>query len=68
MTAILKQKDEDLMVLEEMVREKDVLIHTLEKTLGEKHPEIEPSKKEVESRYKAVKGDEVDELIAKYIN
>ena len=68
LTAILKQKDEDLMVLEEMVREKDVLIHTLEKTLGEKHPEIGPSKKEVESRYKAVKGDEVDELIAKYIN
>jgi hypothetical protein len=39
--------------------------------LGEKRPELsaaDRAKKEPENRYKAVKGDEVDELLAKYIN
>jgi len=58
-------------VLEDALRDKDVYIHTLEKTLGEKHPELteaDRAKKEKSTRYKAVQGDEVDELLAKYIN
>ena len=48
-----------------------MIIEGLEKTLGEKAPvltDADRAKKQTSDRYKAVKGDIVDELLAKYIN
>lgn len=69
--AILKQKDEEIDTLEDILREKEVTILGLERILGEKRPvltDADRAKKEMPSKYKAVLGDEVDELLAKYIN
>jgi len=72
LTLILKQKDDELETLEDVLRDKEVIILGLEKTLGEKAPvlsEKDRAKKEHNlNLYKAVIGDEVDELLAKYIN
>ena len=59
--------------LEDVLRDKEVIIEGLEKTLGEKAPvlnEHAKAKKEHQGNnfYKAVQGDIVDELLAKYIN
>lgn len=55
-----------------MLRDKEVIIEGLEKTLGEKAPilhEADRAKRETSKNfYKAVQGDAVDELLAKYIN
>jgi len=68
--AILKQKEEELETLEDVLRDKEVIIEGLEKTLGEKAPILREDQlaKREHDIYKAVKGDEVDELLAKYIN
>jgi hypothetical protein len=71
---ILKQKQDELETLEDVLRDKEVIIEGLEKTLGEKAPkltEADRAKKESSAQnnhYKAVQGDIVDELLAKYIN
>jgi len=68
--AILKQKEEELETLEDVLRDKEVVIEGLEKTLGEKAPVLtadQMAKRETDL-YKAVQGDAVDELLAKYIN
>lgn len=59
--------------LEDVLRDKEVIIEGLEKTLGEKAPQLTEAdrhKKESQQNnlYKAVQGDIVDELLAKYIN
>lgn len=57
-----------------MLRDKDVIIEGLEKTLGEKAPQLgdnDKAKKTVQAGpkiYSATTGDAVDELLAKYIN
>ena len=72
LAAILKQKEDELETLEDVLRDKEVIIEGLEKTLGEKAPvltDADRSRKEPkQDLYKAVQGDEVDELLAKYIN
>lgn len=68
---ILKQKDEEIETLEDVLRDKDITISNLEKTLGEKAPVLTDADRHVKPKtgiYKAVAGDEVDELLAKYIN
>ena len=69
---ILKQKEDELETLEDVLRDKEVIIEGLEKTLGEKAPilhEADRAKRETSKHfYKAVQGDVVDELLAKYIN
>lgn len=68
---ILKQREDELETLEDVLRDKDVTIAGLEKALGEKAPhlgEAERVPKAKSSIYKAVAGDQVDELLAQYIN
>ena len=69
---ILKQKEDELETLEDVLRDKEVIIEGLEKTLGEKAPvltDADKAKRETSNNfYKAVQGDIVDELLAKYIN
>lgn len=68
----MKQKEQEFDTLEDVLRDKDVVIEGLEKTLGEKAPIIERGQRERKQlspdRYKALKGDLVDEMLAKYIN
>jgi hypothetical protein len=50
-----------------MLRDKEVTIIGLEKTLGEKAPvltDADRAQKENPNKYRAIKGDEVDELLA----
>lgn len=65
---ILKQKEDELEQLEEILRDRDNVIEELERQMGEKIPEVKPppvvAKKNL---YRAVKGDLVDELMAKYL-
>lgn len=71
LAVILKQKEDELETLEDVLRDKEVVILGLEKTLGEKAPilsEADRAKRQTGDLYKAVMGDEVDELLAKYIN
>lgn len=68
---ILKQKVNELETLEDVLRDKDVVIEGLEKTLGEKAPQLtdaDRALKKPSDRYRAISGDIVDELLAKYIN
>ena len=68
---ILKQKEQEFDTLEDVLRDKDVVIEGLEKTLGEKAPIITRDARTriiTNDRYKALKGDLVDEMLAKYIN
>lgn len=66
---ILKQKEQEYETLEDVLRDKEVVIEGLEKTLGEKAPIISRDLKRMSpDRYKAIKGDLVDEMLAKYIN
>jgi len=70
LVGLLKQKDEELDQIEEIIKDKENAIRELERQLNEKveappPPKPEPPKREL---YKAVKGDLVDELLAKYIN
>lgn len=68
---ILKQKTDEFETLEDVLRDKDVTIAGLEQTLGEKAPTLGDQDKSTKTRpslYKAIKGDIVDELLAKYIN
>ena len=67
---ILKQKEDELETLEDVLRDKNMIISGLENTLGEKAPVIgeERALKQKTNMYKAVQGDIVDELLAKYIN
>ena len=68
----MKQKEDELETLEDVLRDKEVIIEGLEKTLGEKAPvltDADKAKRETSNNfYKAVQGDIVDELLAKYIN
>lgn len=69
--AILRQKEEELETLEDVLRDKNMIIEGLEKTLGEKAPvltDADRSRRPTHEKYRAVKGDIVDELLAKYIN
>ena len=71
LNTILKQKEQEYETLEDVLRDKDVVIEGLEKTLGEKAPIITRDNRPVRNspdRYRAVKGDLVDEMLAKYIN
>jgi len=65
---ILKQKSDEVENLEDVLRDKDIIIAALEKTLGEKAPILtDADRKAVKPKnqgYKAVSGDEVDELLA----
>ena len=58
--------------LEDVLRDKEVIIEGLEKTLGEKAlvlNDADKAKRETHKNfYKAVQGDIVDELLTKYIN
>ena len=57
--------------MEDVLRDKNMIIEGLEKTLGEKAPvltDADRAKRVANERYRAVKGDIVDELLAKYIN
>ena len=67
---ILKQKESEFDTLEDVIRDKDIVIEGLEKTLGEKAPIIERGERVriTNDKYKALKGDMVDEMLAKYIN
>ena len=71
---ILKQKEQEFETLEDVFRDKEVVIEGLEKTLGEKAPIINQADRatkkvtQTQDRYKAIKGDLVDEMLAKYIN
>jgi hypothetical protein len=69
---ILKQKEQECETLEDVLRDKEVVIEGLEKTLGEKAPIINMADRTAKrmslDRYKAIKGDLVDEMLAKYIN
>lgn len=53
-----------------MLRDKNVIIAALEQSLGERAPKQQEAEKKPVSNvaYKAVAGDQVDELLAKYIN
>ena len=62
---MLKQKEDELDQLEEIIKDRDNIIEELERQLGEKVPEI-PKERTV--FYKPIKGDLADELFAKYIN
>ena len=63
---VLKQKEDELDQLEEMLRDRDNVIEELERQLLEKPPEKPKPPQKI--NYRAIKGDLVDELIAKYIN
>lgn len=63
---ILKQKEDEMEQLEEMLRDRDNIIEEIERQLNEKPPEKPKELKKI--NYRAIKGDLVDELIAKYIN
>lgn len=71
---IYKQKCDELETLEDVLRDKEVIVEGLEKTLGEKAPALTNAervftKAEAPTNfYRAVDGDVVDELLAKYIN
>lgn len=72
LSTILRQKEDEIETLEDVLRDKDITIANLEKTLGEKAPVLTDADRhnhpKKPSIYKAVTGDEVDELLAKYIN
>jgi hypothetical protein len=62
----LKQKDEEIEQLEEILKDRDNVIAELERQLNVKIPE--PPKPLKKNWYVPVKGDAVDELMAKYLN
>jgi hypothetical protein len=71
---ILKAREEEAENLEDVLRDKEVQIAALEKTLAEKAPVLTESERKVVKveipkilAYKAVKGDEVDELLAQLL-
>jgi chromosome segregation ATPase len=67
--ALLKQKEGEYETLEDVLRDKNQIIEGLEKAIVEKAPEAKPlESKKKSDKYKAVKGDIVDELLAQYIN
>ena len=71
MALILKQKEDELETLEDVLRDKEIQITALEKTLGEKAPVLTDGMRNQVKKsltYIAIQGDEVDELLAKYIN
>ena len=72
MAIILKQKEDELETLADVMRDKEVIIEGLEKTLGEKAPvlgDADRTKRPAGPKiYSAQAGDAVDELLAKYIN
>lgn len=74
LTHLLKQKEDELDQLEEMLRDRDNVIEELERQIAERtaNPQAEPKPipKPVPKKliYRPIKGDLVDELIAKYIN
>ena len=54
-----------------MLRDKEVIIEGLEKTLGERAPvltDADRTKKQKDKLYKADEEDQVDQLLARYIN
>jgi hypothetical protein len=58
-------KQAEVETLEDVLREKEVFIEGLEKTLGEKAPVLtEADRARRKSRYNAMSGDLVDELLA----
>ena len=56
--------------LEDVLRDKEMVIEGLEKTLGEKAPVLNENERyqKMKDIYRAVQGDIVDELLAQYIN
>ena len=69
---ILKQKEDELETLLDVLKDKEIQIEGLEKALGEKAPILgdgdRARKRGDGNHYQALKGDIVDELLAKYIN
>ena len=66
----MKQKEGEFQTLEDVLRDKDVIVEGLEKTLGEKAPVLTDAErtKQISNLYKAVQGDIEDELLGKYMN
>ena len=64
LTALLKSREDELDQLEEMLRDRDNMIGELDRQLGA----IPIAPKATRILYRPIKGDLVDELIAKYIN
>ena len=55
--------------MEEILKDRDNVIEDLERQLGEKAPEQPPKAMELKREYyRPIKGDLVDELLAKYVN
>lgn len=74
---LLKQKEEELEQLEEILRDRDNLIEDLERQLNEKQNDSTAQKKPADNQfkrpqslgwYRPIKGDLIDELIAKHFN
>lgn len=65
----MKQKEDELDQLEEMLRDRDNIIEELERQIGDRPIDLPKPPPEVKkTQYRPIKGDLVDELIAKYIN
>lgn len=76
LTTTLKQKEDELDQLEEMIRDRDTAIEELERLLGDKAdglplpapvPRPRPAKLHADW-YRPIKGDLVDEIMAKHFN
>jgi len=72
--AAIQEIEEELEIHEELHNQKDIELAQLEKLTGEKAPQfntgqiLEEKINENKQAYKAIRGDIVDELLAKYIN
>ena len=72
--ATLKQKEDELDQLEEIMRDRDQVIEELERAIGDRAAvqtivsKNTSKKRQVDNWYRPIKGDLVDELIAKYFN
>ncbi|CDW71950.1 gas2 domain containing protein [Stylonychia lemnae] len=64
----LKQKEDELDQLEEMLRDRDNVIEELERQIGDRPIELPKPVEAKKILYRPIKGDLVDELIAKYVN
>jgi shikimate kinase len=69
----LKQKEDELDQLQEILHDRDNVIEELERQIQDKQPSEQPVKpapvqEPRKGYYRPLKGDLVDELIAKYIN
>ena len=69
LTLTLKQKEDEMEQLEEILKDRDNIIEELQRQLETPEPVLPPKPKELKKQwYKPIKGDLVDELMAKYLN